>query len=659
MSKKIARLGALALAGCVLNVPLHAAPEASKPASKATAAANRAFAATLPLSDRQDEEDARRGFIAAVPGGVVKDATGNVSGDTGKLAFLDGAAPDSVNPSLWRLQQLNAVNGLFKVSDGIYQLRGQDISNMTLIEGKTGWIVIDPLVTSEMAHATLELAMEKLGRKPVAAVIYTHGHADHFGGVRGVVSEADVAAGKVRIIAPQGFMESAVAENVLAGNAMTRRAHYQFGTALEDGVQGRIGTGLGNALSLGTIGLIPPTEVVDHTGQELDIDGLRFVFQMANGSEAPAEMMFYLPEKKALCLAEVATATMHNIYTLRGARARDALGWSKYINQLLDQFPDAEVGFRSHHWPVWGKERLRHQLADQRDMYRFIHDRALHLGNQGVTMNDLANASFYPKGLQADWSTHGYYGTLSHNLRAAYEYYLGWYDSDPASLNPLPRKETAQRYVAAMGGAAAVLKQAQAAFAKSDYRWTVQLLEHLVYAQPDNAAARSLQADALEQLGYQAESAIWRNEYLTGAQELRNGVKKLRLSTQGPDLTRAMSTEMIFDLLAVRINHEKADGLQLGVNLRFTDLKEDYALELSNSVLNNTKGRVLAKADVSLTLTQAALFKMLVAKVPLAQLVQAGEVKVEGNPQVLAKLFACFEEFDPLFNIVTPIQTHN
>jgi len=650
MSKKIARLGALALAGCALHFPLYAAAQAAsgaKPASSATAAANRAFAATLPLADRQDYEDAQRGFIAALPG------------DADKQAFIKGAVPDSVNPSLWRLQQLNAVTGLFKVGDGIYQLRGQDISNMTLIEGNSGWIVIDPLVTSEMARAALELAMQHLGRKPVVAVIYTHGHADHFGGVRGVVSEADVAAGKVRIIAPQGFMESAVAENVLAGNAMTRRAQYQFGTALEDGAQGRIGTGLGNALSIGTIGLIPPTEAVDHTGQELNIDGLRFVFQMANGSEAPAEMMFYLPEKKALCLAEVATATMHNIYTLRGARARDALGWSKYINQLLDQFPDAEVGFRSHHWPVWGKERLQHQLADQRDMYRFIHDRALHLGNQGAAMSDLANASFYPKGLQADWSTHGYYGTLSHNLRAAYEYYLGWYDSDPASLHPLSRKETAQRYVAAMGGAAAVMKQAQAAFGKSDYRWTVQLLDHLVYAQPDNAAARALQADALEQLGYQAESAIWRNEYLTAAQELRSGVKPVRLSTQGPDLTRAMSTEMIFDLLAVRINHEKADGLQLGVNLRFSDLNEDYALELSNSVLNNTKGRVLAKADVSLTLTQAALFKMLVAKVPLAQLVQAGEVKVEGNPQVLGKLFACFEEFDPLFNIVTPIQTHN
>jgi len=656
MTTTQARLTALALAACALSAAAADAGNTARvqpqPASTFTAAANRALGDSLPLAAPQDFEDAKRGLIATMP--VVKDAAGNVVWDPQRFDFIAGAAPASVNPSLWRQETLNNAHGLFKVSEHIYQMRGYDISNMTLIEGRSGWIVVDPLLSTEMGKATLDFALEKLGRKPVVAVIYSHGHIDHFGGVRGVVSDADVKFGKVRIIAPPEFMETAVAENVLAGNAMSRRAQYQFGAALDAGTLGAVGTGLGKAVSVGTMGLIAPTETVAKTGQELDIDGLRFVFQMANGSEAPSEMTFYIPELHALCLSEVVTANMHNIYTLRGAKLRDALGWSKYINEMLDLFPQADVAFRSHHWPVWGRERVAQHLGNQRDMYRFLHDQALNLANKGVPQQDVGNAAFYPKGLQSDFSTHGYYGTLSHNLRAVYNYYLGWYDSNPATLNPLPRKDTARHYVEAMGGAKSVLAQARTGYAKGEYRWVAEMLNHLVFAEPDNRAARLLQADTLEQLGYQSESGVWRNEYLTAAQELRDGVKKLRLSTQGPDVTSSMSAEMIFDLLAVRLNHEKADGKKIGVNLTFTDNGEHYALELSNSVLNNTRGRVLAKPDAALSLTHAGLFKMLLAKVPLPQLIQAGEAKLEGDPKALGALLGSFDEFDPLFRIVTP-----
>ena len=525
---------------------------------------------------------------------------------------------------------------------------------MTLVQGKTGWIVIDPLLTAETARATLAFAMQQLGQKPVVAVIYTHSHVDHFGGVRGVVDEADVRAGKVPIIAPEGFMEHAVAENVLAGNAMTRRAQYQFGTPLAFGERGAVGSGLGKTVSVGSMGLIPPTDTVRQTGEERVVDGVRIQFLMANGSEAPAEFAFYFPDLKALCLSEVVTANMHNIYTIRGAQMRDALGWSKYINRMIDAFPQAQVAFRSHHWPVWGADRIRQHLAHQRDAYRFIHDQAVGLLNQGRKMDDIANATFFPQGLKNDFSTHGYYGTLSHNLRAVYNFYLGYYDANPATLDPLPVAESSQRYVKAMGGIDAVLKQARTAFDAGDYRWAAVLGNHAVMAEPGNEAARLQQAATLEQMGYQAESGVWRNAYLTGAQELRQGAKPVRLSTQGPDMVRGMTLEMIFDFLAVRLDRQKVDGLTLATQVNFTDANETYALELSNAVLNNTKGRQLAAPDATLSLTRAAFFKMLLAKVPLPKLVEAGEASIEGNPKALGAVLTNLMEFDPLFNIVTP-----
>lgn len=647
----------------LLGAALYAAGGASaqqaatppKPATPVTERANDAVRQAMAMNDKQDTEDATRGKLAELSDPLVKAADGRIVWDTKRFDFLKGAAPATVNPSLWRQQVLNASQGLFKVTDGVYQVRGYDIANMTLVEGASGWIVIDTLLTADMAKAGLKLAMETLkSTKPVVAVIYTHSHADHYGGVRGVVDEADVRSGKVKIIAPDGFMDHAVAENVLAGNAMTRRANYMYGMLLPPGDKGLIGTGLGLALSNGSPGLIPPTHIIKKTGEEMTIDGVRMQFQMANGSEAPAEMMFYFPDKKLLCLSEVAVKLMHNIYTIRGAKVRDALGWSKYINDTLDLFPNAEIAFASHHWPTWGNANIRQYLANQRDTYRFLHDRALNLANQGQTESELGNAPFFPKGLAADAASHGYYGTLSHNLRAVYNFYLGFYDANPATLHQLPRADTAKRYVAAMGGEAAVIAAGRKAMADGDYRWAAELVNHAVFANPGNAEARALQADALEQLGYQAESATWRNAYLMGAYELRNGVPPLTMSSAGPDTVRAMTNELLFDFVALRLNHEKTDGMKAAISMVFTDSNEVWALELSNSVLNNTKGRVLKNPDVTLTLTRPAFLAMLLQGKKLPELVQAGMIKVDGNPQAFGAVFANIVNFDPNFNIVTP-----
>ncbi|MEJ8858092.1 alkyl sulfatase dimerization domain-containing protein [Variovorax robiniae] len=638
-------------------VPLTFAQQdiAPKPATQATIRANQTVAQAMAMDDKTDTDEATRGLVAQFPEAIVKGANGNTVWDQTRFGFMKGDAPATVNPNLWRHEKLENASGLFKVTDGIYQIRGLDLANMTLVEGKTGWIVIDPIFTAEMARATLAFTMKQLGStKPVVAVIYTHSHVDHFGGIRGVIDEADVKAGKVKIYAPEAFMDNAIAENVLAGNAMSRRATYQFGTGLEANDRQAVGGGLGKALTSGTPGLVPPTDYITKTGEEATIDGVRIVFQMAQNSEAPSEMMFYFPDKKALCAAEVITKTMHNIYTIRGAKVRDALSWSKYINSTIDLYPDAEVVFASHHWPTFGKDSIRKYLTNQRDTYRFIHDQALNLANKGWTMDEIGDAKFFPKGLAADSSTHGYYGSLSHNLRGVYQYYLGFYDANPASLNRLPPTDLSKRYIAAMGGEQKALEVARKAFDEGDYRWTVEVTNRIVFANPANTAAKLLEADAFEQLGYQSEAGTWRNAYLVGARELRQGVIKPPSSSQGPDVVRGMDNELLFDYIALRLNHEKTDGMKAGIQMEFTDLKETWALELSNSVLNNTKGRVLKQPDVKLTLTRPAFLAMLLQGKKLPELVEAKMVSVEGDPKVLAGVFSNVETFDPYFNIVTP-----
>ena len=652
---------ALLAAGCAsgpASAPTAAAGPAAatpKPATPATISANQAMRPVVAAFDKRDFEDAARGKLAELSDPLVRSADGRIVWDTRKFDFLKADPSATVNPSLWRNQQLQHAQGLFKVADGIYQIRGYDIANMTLVEGNTGWIVIDTMLTAPVARAGLKLAMDTLkSSKPVVAVIYTHSHVDHFGGVRGVVDEADVRSGKVKIIAPDAFMEHAIAENVLAGNAMSRRAQYMYGVGLPASDKGTLGTGLGLALSSSVPGLIPPTQYIKKTGEEMTIDGVRIQFQMAKASEAPSEFMFYFPDKKALCLSEVATKLMHNVYTIRGAHVRDALAWSKYINETMDLFPDAEVAFASHHWPTWGKDNIRGFLGNQRDTYRFLHDRALNLANQGRVMDELGSETFMPKALAADAASRGYYGTLSHNLRAVYNFYLGYYDANPATLHRLPPADSAKRYVAAMGGEAAVLAIGRKAFADGDYRWVSEMVNHLVFANPDNAEARALQADALEQLGYQAESAPWRNAYLLGAQELRNGPQAAEVSSSGPDTVRGMSNELLFDYIALRLDHTRTDGLKAAVQMRFTDVNETWALELSNSVLNNTQGRVLKNPDVTITLTRPAFLAMLLQGKKMPELVQAGMVKVEGNPQAFGAIVGAVMEFPPLFNIVTP-----
>lgn len=631
------------------------ATAAPNQATSATERANAAVRATMAMNDSQDTEDATRGKLAELTDPIVRGSDGRIVYDIRRFDFVAGDAPGTVNPSLWRQQVLNTAAGLFEVTEGIYQVRGYDMANMTLVETPNGWIVIDTLFTEEVARAGIQLAMDTLGStKPVLAVIYTHSHADHFGGVRGVVDEADVRAGKVKLIAPEGFMEHAIAENVLAGNTMTRRANYMYGIALPAGEKGSVGTGLGLDLSNGAPGLIPPNHIITTTGEELLIDGVRMQFQMAQGSEAPSEFMIYFPDKKALCLSEVATRLMHNIYTIRGAKMRDALVWSKYLNETLDLFPDAEVAFASHHWPTWGGARIRDYLANQRDLYRFIHDRALHLANQGYVMNEIGDETFFPAGLAADASARGYYGTLSHNLRAVYNFYLGYYDGNPATLHPLPPAESARRYVAAMGGDDAVVDLGREAFAAADYRWVAELMNKAVFANPENVAARELQADALEQLGYQAESAPWRNAYLMGALELRSGPQAMNVTSMSADALRGMPTELLFDFIALRLDHTRTDGLRAAIQIELTDSNETWALELSNSVLNNAKGRVLERPDLKLRLTRQAFLAMLVQGKTLLELAEAGLVEIEGEPKALGAIVANLVPFNPTFNIVTP-----
>ena len=635
--------------------PKSLTSSSAQEASKYTVEINKKISQQYDLMNKQDFNDANKGLIAQLPDPLIKNVKGDTVWNGKQFSFIQGDSPATVNPSLWRQEKLNNIAGLFKVTEGIWQIRGYDIANMTLGAGKTGWIVIDPLLSSEVSRATFDFAMQQLGRKPVVAVIYTHSHIDHFGGIRGIVNEADVSSGKVPIIAPEGFMDHAVAENILAGNAMSRRAQYQFGSTIAYSEKEGVGSGLGKGLSLGNAGLIPPTDIIKKTGEEKVIDGIRMVFQMANGSEAPAEFTFYIPQYKALCLSEVVTSNMHNIYTLRGAKMRDALGWSKYINEMIDLFPDADVAFRSHHWPVWGQSRIHQHLANQRDAYRFIHDEAVQLLNQGKKMDDIGNQTYFPQALANDFSTHGYYGTLSHNMRAVYAFYLGYYDGNPATLHRLPLDQTSIRYVEAMGGSKAVMSRVEKAYNKGDYQWAAELNNHLIFADPKNQKAKILQANILEQLGYQAESAVWRNEYLTAAKELRDGVKPSgRSNSQNPDMLRGMNIDMILDFIAVRLDHQKVDGITQNINIYFTDLKENYALELSNGVLNNTKGRVLSNSNATLSISRGNFLKMLLAKIPLTQIIQAGDAKIEGDPKSFSLIFTNLKEFNPAFNIVTP-----
>ena len=637
-----------------------AAPQATpaQPATDITAQSNAAWLNKLPFADRQDFEDAARGLVARMPRQPVRAAAGNVAWDLSAYDFVQQSetAPATVNPSLWRIARLNNEAGLFKVAERFYQVRGADLSNMNIIEGETGLIIVDPLISAEPARAALDLYYANRPRKPVVAVIYTHSHVDHYGGVKGVVDEADVKAGKVQVIAPVGFMEEAVSENVMAGNAMSRRAQYMYGALLPKSPTGQVDAGLGKATSLGTVTLIPPTDLIAQSIDTRRIDGIDIEFQLTPGTEAPAEMNMYFPQFRILCAAENAVHTQHNILTLRGALVRDPKAWSYYLNQTLHRYGErTDVLVAQHHWPTWGQARVNEFLADQRDMYQWLNDRALHLINQGYTPVDIADKlKSLPEPLARKWSTRDYYGSVSHNVRAIYQRYMGFYDSNPAHLNPLPPVETARRTVEWMGGADAVLAKARDAYARGEYRWVAQVVNEVVFADGNNKVARELQANALEQLGYQSENATWRNEYLTGALELRRGTIKLPRRAGAADMVRALTVPHFFDYMGVRLNGDKAAGKHLLLNWRFTDLNQQYATTLRNTVLTYLEGAQHPKPAATITLSKDTLNRISLRQLTFEQGLKDGSVKIDGNAAALGALFGMLEDFDTSFDIVLP-----
>ena len=650
--------GMTVLALCAAPLLAQQTPAPTKPATAATKAANAAVLKALPFGDKEDFANATRGLVEKPETLTIKDAKGNVVWDleTYKAYIsVDKPAPDSVNPSLWRNAQLNMQYGLFKVSDKIYQVRGYDLSNITFVQGKTGWIVFDPLISNETAKAAYDLVSKNLGKKPVLAVVYSHSHVDHYGGVRGIVDEKDVRAGKVRIVAPEHFTEHAVSENVIAGNVMSRRAIYMYGAMLPRNAQGGVNGGLGQTTSTGTATLIKPTDSIAKTGQELTIDGVKMVFQMTPGTEAPAEMNTYFPELKALWTAENATNTMHNILTLRGAQVRDALKWAGYLNETIALYgSNVQVKFQSHHWPMWENAKIVEYIKKQRDLYKYIHDQSVNLMNKGYTGSEIAEMIKLPPELDQQWYNRGYYGTLRHNSRAVYQRYMGWYDANPSSLDNLPPEPAARKYVEYMGGEAALLAKARTDFDKGEYRWVAEALKHAVFANPGNTDARNLLADTYEQLGYQAESGPWRSVYLQGAYELRNGVPKTGgINTASPDTIKAMQPEMLFDYFAVRLNGPNAAGKKIALNVNFTDLKKQYGLVVENAVLNYSK-KPAAKADAGITLSKATLDSIQLKEKTIEQAVAAGELKIEGRKEALAEFLGLLDTYPFWFNIVTP-----
>ncbi len=615
-------------------------------------AAHRAHMPSLPFEDDADFRNADRGFLAALSPCVITAADGRVVWDNDSYAFLDGPAPSSVHPSLWRQSTLNAKQGLFEVVPGIYQVRGFDISNITFIEGDTGIIVIDPLISTEVAAAALALyRAHRGGERRVVAVIYTHSHADHFGGVLGVTSEADVASGAVAVLAPEGFVEHAVQENVYAGTAMARRATYMYGTLLSRGPLDQVGCGLGQATSTGEVAIVVPTIDVAATGETHTIDGVEIEFQMAPGTEAPAEMHFYFPRFRALCMAENATHNLHNLLTLRGALVRDPHAWSGYLTEAIDTFAArTDVVFASHHWPTWGRENIVEFLSLQRDLYAYLHDQTLRLLNQGYTGVEIAEMFQMPPALDRAWHTHGYYGSVSHNVKAVYQRYMGWFDGNPARLWPHPPEALGPRYVEAMGGIDRVVEIAQSAFDSGDYRWAATLLDHAVFTDSEHVAARDVLADTFEQLAYGSENATWRNFFLTGATELRDGNVGTALSSASPTMFNQLTPEQIFDSLAIRVNGPRSWELDIAIDITFADVGANYRLALRNGVLVYRK---VAADPATATVTVALASKMRLLAVVMGDVASPG-LEITGDGSALQALLGVLDQPDPAFNIVTP-----
>lgn len=606
----------------------------------------------LPFHDETDFANADRGFIAALSPCVIEAADGRVVWDNDAYSFLDGPAPTSVHPSLWRQSTLTAKQGLYEVVPGIYQVRGLDISNITFVESDDGIIVIDPLVSTEVAAAALALyRTHRGGERPVVAVIYTHSHVDHFGGVLGITSQADVDAGAVAVLAPEGFIEHAVQENVYAGPAMTRRATYMYGALLARGPMDQVGCGLGQVPSTGEVAVIVPTIDIRTTGETHTIDGVEIEFQMAPGTEAPAEMHFYFPRFRALCMAENATHNLHNLLTLRGALVRDPHAWSGYLTEAIDTFADrADVVFASHHWPTWGRDSIVEFLSLQRDMYAYLHDQTLRLLNQGHTGVEIAEMFQMPTALERAWHTHGYYGSVSHNVKAIYQRYMGWFDGNPGRLWPHPPEALAPRYVEAMGGIDRVVELARAAFDSGDFRWAATLLDHVIFTDSEHPAARALYSDTLEQLAYGAENATWRNFFLSGATELREGNFGTAGQVASPTMMSQLTPEQIFDGLAIRVNGPRSWDLDIAIDITFADTAVNYRLTLRNGVLVRRKA---APDPSTATVTIGLANKIRLLAVAMGDFRSPG-LELSGDQAALQSLLNALDGPDPNFNIVTP-----
>jgi alkyl sulfatase BDS1-like metallo-beta-lactamase superfamily hydrolase len=621
-----------------------------KPPTAAIESAHRTN--SLPWDDTTDFDDADRGFIGSLSPCVIKAADGRVVWDNDVYAFLEGPAPTSVHPSLWRQSMLNAKQGLYEVVPGIYQVRGFDISNISFIEGDTGIIVIDPLVSTEVAAAALDLYRAHRGAdRPVVAVIYTHSHVDHFGGVLGVTSQAEVDAGSVAVLAPEGFTAHAVQENVYAGPAMLRRATYMYGSLLARGPQEQVGCGLGQIPSAGEVAIIVPTIDIRTTGETHTIDGVQIEFQMAPGTEAPAEMHFYFPRFRALCMAENATHNLHNLLTLRGALVRDPHAWAGYLTEAIDTFAGrTDVVFASHHWPTWGQENIVEFLSLQRDLYAYLHDQTLRLLNQGYTGVEIAEMFQMPPALDRVWHTRGYYGSVSHNVKAVYQRYMGWFDGNPGRLWPHPPEALAPRYVEAIGGIDRVVELAQAAFDTGDFRWAATLLDHAIFTDSEHAAARGLYADTLEQLGYGAENATWRNFFMSGAAELREGNFGTAGQVTSTTMVSQLTPEQIFDSLAIRVNGPRSWDLDITIDLSFADLAVNYRLALRNGVLVYRK---VAADPTTATVTAKLDSKSRLLATAMGDFTSPG-LEISGDRDALQTFLGVLEEPNPNFNIVTP-----
>ena len=622
-------------------------------ASASTRAANAAVAAAYDLTSPSPHADATRGLLAA-PSGQVHDASGGVVWDFDAFDFLQGECPPTVNPSLWRQAVLNNNVGLFEVTDGVWQVRGFDIANLTLVQGRNGLIVVDALTAQETAAAAMAFARPHLGDQPVSALVFTHSHVDHFGGALGVISAEEAAARAVPVVAPSGFMAEAMSENLMVGVAMARRARYMYGSDLERSATGLVDTGLGKAVALGRIGILSPTVLVESATQEMELDGVRFVFQNVPGSEAPAELTFTLPDHRAYCGAEMLSHTMHNLYTLRGAKVRDARLWATYIDEALDHAADAEVFFAQHHWPVWGNREIREFITKQRDVYRYLHDQTVRMINAGLTAPDIAETLRLPASLDSFLNVHGYYGTVRHNARAVYQHYLGWFDAHPANLDPHPPAQAARRYVDLAGGVAPAMAAAQAAYDAADYRWAAELLKHVVLAAPSDEAARELQARSFEQLGYAAESATWRNFYLTGAHELRHGTPATSVNRESMiDMLVHTPITDFLDSMTANLNGPRADGVALAVNLELTDLGESHHLWIENSVLHHRPGQV-QDADATLSLTKPLFLRLVTGRAGAKDLLLSKEARVRGSRIALGRFFSLLDQHAGTFPIVAP-----